>query len=57
VESYDVIVYGHTHEAKTYKKRRTLVINPGETCGYLTGKPTVAILNTQMLDVRVVSLE
>ena len=57
VESYDVIVYGHTHEAKAYKKGKTLIINPGETCGYLTGKPTVAILNTRTLDVKIIPLE
>ena len=57
VESHDVIVHGHTHEAKTYRKGETLVINPGETCGYLTGKPTIATLNTQTLDVSIIPLE
>jgi len=57
VESHDVIVHGHTHEAKTYRKGETLVINPGETCGYLTEKPTIAILNTQTLDVKIIPLE
>jgi len=57
VESHDVIVHGHTHEAKTYRKGETLVINPGETCGYLTGKPTIATLNTQTLDVKIIPLE
>jgi len=57
VESHDVIVHGHTHEAKTYRKGQTLVINPGETCGYLTEKPTIATLNTQTLDVKIILLE
>jgi len=57
VESHDVIVHGHTHEAKTYRKGETLVINPGETCGYLTEKPTIAILNSQTLDVKIIPLE
>jgi len=56
-ESHDVIVHGHTHEAKTYRKGETLVINPGEVCGYLTEKPTIAILNTQTLNVKTVLLE
>ena len=43
---YDVLVYGHTHEAKVVEEGRTLVINPGEICGYLTGESTFAILNT-----------
>ena len=43
---YDVVVYGHTHESGVIEKGRTLVINPGEICGYLTGKSSFAILNT-----------
>lgn len=56
MESHDVIIYGHTHEAKAYKKGKTLVINPGEACGYLTGKPTIATLNTETMDVKIITL-
>jgi hypothetical protein len=55
-ESYDVVVHGHTHEAKTYRNGKTLVINPGEACGYLTGKSTIAVLNTATLDVKVITI-
>ena len=56
VESYDVIVHGHTHEAETYRKGKTLVINPGEACGYLSEKPSIGVLNTQTLDVKTIHL-
>jgi len=56
-ESHDIIVHGHTHEAKTYRKGKTLIINPGETCGYLTGKPTIAVLDTKTLEVKTILLE
>jgi len=56
-EAYDVIVYGHVHDAKVYKKGKALIINPGEVCGYLTGKSTVAVLNTKTLDAKIISLE
>lgn len=56
-ESHDIIVHGHTHEAKTYRRGKTLVLNPGEVCGYLTGKPTIAVLNTQTLGVETIPLE
>jgi len=56
VESHDVIVHGHTHEAKTYRKGKTLVINPGEVCGYLSEKSTIVILNTQTLDAQIIHL-
>lgn len=48
-EGYDVVICGHTHKAETYKKGGTTVINPGEVCGYLTGKSTYALLDAQTL--------
>jgi len=56
-ECYDVIIHGHVHDAKAYKKGKTLIINPGEVCGYLTEKPSVAVLNTKTMDVKIVPLE
>jgi putative phosphoesterase len=43
---YDVVVRGHTHRAEITKRDETILINPGEVCGYLTGKKTVAVLDT-----------
>jgi len=56
-ECYDVVIHGHVHDAKAYKKGKTLIINPGEVCGYLTGKSTIAVLNTKTLDVKILPLE
>jgi len=56
-ECYDVIVHGHVHEAKAYKEGKTLIINPGEVCGYLTEKPSVAVLDTKTLDAKIIPLE
>ncbi|WP_457558000.1 metallophosphoesterase [Candidatus Harpocratesius sp.] len=42
---YDVLLTGHTHQIKIEKVGKTLLINPGETCGYLTGKATCAVLD------------
>jgi putative phosphoesterase len=56
-ECYGVIVHGHVHEAKAYRKGKTLIINPGEVCGYLTEKPSIAVLNTKTLDVKIIPLE
>lgn len=57
LESHDVLVSGHTHEARTYRKGRTLVINPGETSGILSGKPTISILDTKALEVETIQLK
>jgi len=56
LESHDVLVSGHTHAARTYRKGQTLIINPGETSGILSGKPTIAILDTKTLDVKIIQL-
>jgi uncharacterized protein len=42
---YDVVATGHTHTPEVTMEDNTLVINPGEACGYLTGARTVAILD------------
>jgi len=55
-QSFDVIVHGHSHLAEAYKKGKTLVINPGEVCGYLTGKPTISLFDTAKREARQVEL-
>lgn len=52
---YDVVVHGHTHEASLSTDGRTFVVNPGEICGYLSGKSTYAILDSTTRNARVVS--
>jgi len=52
---YDVVVHGHTHEATVAEHGSTLVINPGEICGYLTGKSTFAILDSASKKARTIS--
>jgi putative phosphoesterase len=54
--SYQILVHGHTHQAKTYREGETLVINPGEVCGYLTGKSTIATLDTRTQEVTIIEL-
>ena len=45
-EEYDVVVWGHTHRPSIRKENETLIVNPGEACGYITGTATIAFLNT-----------
>lgn len=46
---YDVLIYGHTHKPEITKHGKTLIINPGEAGGWVTGKSTVALLDPQAL--------
>ena len=43
---FDAVIHGHSHNKGVERKGKTLVINPGELCGYLTGKSTIALLDT-----------
>jgi putative phosphoesterase len=43
---FDLVVTGHTHLAETSETGKTLIVNPGEVCGYLTGRSTVALVDT-----------
>jgi putative phosphoesterase len=53
---FDVVVHGHGHDAKVYRRGNTLVVNPGEVCGYLTGRSTIALLDTEKLEARILEL-
>ena len=52
----DVVITGHTHEVVNARRDGRLILNPGECCGWLTGRATVAILDTEALDARIVTL-
>jgi putative phosphoesterase len=55
-EFFDVVVYGHTHHHEIIKKGNTLLVNPGEVSGYLTGKPTIALLDTRKREAKLIEL-
>lgn len=55
-EEADLIVFGHTHKAETRHERDTLLINPGETYGWLHGRATVAVVDLTTLSVELVDL-
>ncbi|MCH7808457.1 MAG: metallophosphoesterase [Planctomycetes bacterium] len=47
IERADVVVTGHTHEVVNRVEDGRLFLNPGECCGWVNGRCTVAILDTQ----------
>ena len=52
---YDVVIRGHTHQMSV-SDGKTMVINPGEVCGYLSGEKTVILLDTVDLSWEAVHL-
>ncbi len=53
---YDLVLFGHTHRLILKKYGRTIVINPGESCGYLTGKATCVLFNPINMESKVIEL-
>jgi len=43
--NHDLIIFGHTHKAEVRKRGKTLIVNPGETGGWLTGRRTAALFD------------
>ena len=53
---YHAIVFGHTHKPDIREAHDTLLINPGEAGGWLTGKGTVALLDPATWEAEIIPL-
>lgn len=53
----DAVLYGHTHKLVIERRSGKLLLNPGELCGYLTGRSTIAVLDTRDLSTKVIDLK
>ena len=53
--SYDLVVRGHNHKADIITGR-TMMVNPGEVCGYLTGRQTIALIDLETMQGQIVEL-
>jgi len=55
-ECFDAVIHGHAHMTGVRKKGKTLIVNPGEVCGYLSGKSTMALLDTVKREAKIIPL-
>lgn len=46
-----IAIFGHTHQPKIEREGNVLFINPGELCGWLSGRRTIALLDSTNLEV------
>ncbi len=53
---FDLVIYGHTHEPLVKKVNTSLLINPGEVCGWLYGKPTAVLLDLNRMEAEIIGL-
>jgi predicted phosphodiesterase len=56
IESHDFVIHGSSHLQSERKAGNTLVINPGEACGWIHGKCTAAILDTDTGEIEHITL-
>ncbi len=55
--NFEIILFGHTHSFLSKKyDNGVLVVNPGECCGYLSGKATIAIIDTHILEAKIIEI-
>jgi putative phosphoesterase len=51
-----IIIFGHTHRSEVRRAGRTLLVNPGEVGGWVTGLRTVALLDPATLAAEILPL-
>jgi uncharacterized protein len=56
IEAHRFVVHGFTHKQETVTRGDTMLVNPGEACGWLTGACTAAILDLETSEVEVITL-
>ncbi len=56
VAKADFVITGHTHRVEIRDADRTRLINPGECCGWVTGRCTVGILDLETRETEIIEL-
>jgi putative phosphoesterase len=57
IEGHSIVVHGYTHQQSMRSRGETLIVNPGEACGWLYGEPKAAILDLDTKQVEFLSLD
>ena len=57
IESHSIVVHGFTHQQEMKTRGDTLIVNPGEACGWMFGTPKAAILDLDTKKVEFFSLD
>ncbi|MEP6691342.1 MAG: metallophosphoesterase [Gemmatimonadaceae bacterium] len=57
LDGHAVVITGHSHTPEQSQHGSTLIINPGEACGWLYGVPSAAILDLDTLHLETIRLE
>jgi putative phosphoesterase len=56
VSSHEIVIHGSTHQQEMKTRGDTLIVNPGEGCGWLYGTPSAALLELDSREVQFLTL-
>lgn len=56
VEQHQFVFHGSTHRVELKTRGDTLLLNPGEACGWLYGSCTAALLDLETAEVEIIKL-
>jgi len=56
VEQHQFVIHGSTHQVEMKTRGETLLLNPGEACGWIYGSCTAALLDLDTREVEIIKL-
>jgi putative phosphoesterase len=56
VDQHEFVIHGSTHTQEMKTRGDTLIINPGEACGWLFGSCTAALLDLDTKEVEIIKV-
>lgn len=57
IDEHALVVHGCSHQRELRTHGKVTLVNPGEACGWLTGKPSAAIVDLDTMKVDWLTLE
>jgi putative phosphoesterase len=57
IEGHSIVVHGCTHQQEMKNRGDTLILNPGEACGWVYGTPKAAIIDLANKRVEFIGLD
>jgi putative phosphoesterase len=57
IDGHEIVIHGFTHREEMKTRGDTLIVNPGEACGWLQGDPSAAILDLDTRQVEFLRLD
>ncbi|MDQ6717907.1 MAG: metallophosphoesterase [Gemmatimonadota bacterium] len=56
IASHDFVIHGSSHKLEQTRRDTTLLLNPGEACGWITGSCTAMVVDLDTGEVEVITL-